>query len=294
MGLLERHGKDGTRRSAPKSCQNGRKRASAGPTSRENVEPGATVYTDALTSYDGLERPSTSTRSSTTPKRYVDGNVHTNGLENFWSLLKRGHQGHLRLRRAVPLFRYLDEQAFRFNEPQARARRRRSGSRTSSISGWPAAHVCGLDRIGRRGRGNGLGREGGGERYNCRERPMATIRTKKKIGKTTVNAKVSHGGGRAVQIDKTGGSSVATFDSIRVLITKEDDAWLAQGLDIDYATDGDSLADVSDRGRPSDDGRCQLAGAWQHWSIAACCAPRRVGLFHKRHSCANASAGLPS
>ena len=46
---------------------------------------------------------------------YVNGNVHTNGCENFWSLLKRVIKGTYV---SVPfhLFRYLDEQSFRFNE----------------------------------------------------------------------------------------------------------------------------------------------------------------------------------
>ena len=47
---------------------------------------------------------------------YVDGAVHTNGLENFWSLLKRGINGTYVSVEPYHLFRYIDEQAFRFNE----------------------------------------------------------------------------------------------------------------------------------------------------------------------------------
>jgi hypothetical protein len=47
--------------------------------------------------------------------KYVDGRVHTNGLENFWSLLKRGLAGTYVSVEPFHLFRYLDEQAFRFN-----------------------------------------------------------------------------------------------------------------------------------------------------------------------------------
>jgi len=47
--------------------------------------------------------------------QYVDGNVHTNGMENFWSLLKRGLHGTYVSVEPFHLFRYLDEQAFRFN-----------------------------------------------------------------------------------------------------------------------------------------------------------------------------------
>jgi transposase-like protein len=46
---------------------------------------------------------------------YVDGQVHTNGLENFWSLLKRGIGGTYVAVEPFHLFRYVDEQAFRFN-----------------------------------------------------------------------------------------------------------------------------------------------------------------------------------
>src|SRR5437879_10540591 len=47
--------------------------------------------------------------------QYVDGRVHTNGLENFWSLLKRGIAGTYVSVEPFHLFRYLDEQMFRFN-----------------------------------------------------------------------------------------------------------------------------------------------------------------------------------
>ena len=47
--------------------------------------------------------------------RYVDGQVHTNGLENFWSLLKRGLAGTYVSVEPFHLFRYLDEQSFRYN-----------------------------------------------------------------------------------------------------------------------------------------------------------------------------------
>jgi hypothetical protein len=49
-------------------------------------------------------------------ERYVDGKVHTNGLENFWCLLKRTIKGTYVNVEPFHLFRYLDEQSFRFNE----------------------------------------------------------------------------------------------------------------------------------------------------------------------------------
>ena len=47
---------------------------------------------------------------------YVKGHVHTSGLENFWSLLKRSLSGIYISVEPFHLFRYLDEQAFRFND----------------------------------------------------------------------------------------------------------------------------------------------------------------------------------
>jgi ISXO2 transposase-like protein len=52
-------------------------------------------------------------------EKYVDGEVHTNGIENFWSLLKRGLKGTYIAVEPFHLFRYLDEQAFRFNNRKA-------------------------------------------------------------------------------------------------------------------------------------------------------------------------------
>jgi hypothetical protein len=48
-------------------------------------------------------------------EEYVRGNVHTNGMENFWSLLKRSINGSYVSVEPFHLFRYVDEQAFRFN-----------------------------------------------------------------------------------------------------------------------------------------------------------------------------------
>ena len=48
-------------------------------------------------------------------ERYVDGQVHTNGMENFWSLLKRGLKGTYVSVEPFHLHRYIDEQCFRFN-----------------------------------------------------------------------------------------------------------------------------------------------------------------------------------
>jgi len=79
-----------------------------------NVEPGAALYTDALKSYDGLAEYQHQVIDHA--EAYVDGAVHTNRMENFWSLLKRAIKGTYVSVEPFHLFRYLDEQSFRYNE----------------------------------------------------------------------------------------------------------------------------------------------------------------------------------
>jgi transposase-like protein len=84
---------------------------------RANVAPGAELNTDALKSYDGLEEYTHKVVDHA--EQYVDGTVHTNRLENFWSLLKRSIKGTYVSVEPFHLFRYLDEQSFRYNERTA-------------------------------------------------------------------------------------------------------------------------------------------------------------------------------
>lgn len=79
-----------------------------------HVERGAEVHTDELSSYRGLD-PDYVHKFVNHAERYVDGHVHTNSLENFWTLLKRTIGGTYTSCEPFHLFRYLDEQAFRFN-----------------------------------------------------------------------------------------------------------------------------------------------------------------------------------
>jgi len=81
---------------------------------KKHVEAGAALYTDALLSYNGLAGDYAHQVIDHAAK-YVDGRVHTNGLENFWSLLKRGISGTYVSVEPFHLFRYLDEQTFRYN-----------------------------------------------------------------------------------------------------------------------------------------------------------------------------------
>jgi transposase-like protein len=81
---------------------------------RQHVTAESTLFTDALPSYEGLIRDYKH-QVIDHAIAYVDGKVHTNNLENFWSLLKRGLRGTYVSVEPFHLFRYLDEQAFRYN-----------------------------------------------------------------------------------------------------------------------------------------------------------------------------------
>jgi transposase-like protein len=85
------------------------------PAIAQNVQAGATVYTDAHGSYSGLWFGFVHNFIDHTTA-YIRGRVHTNGLENFWSLLKRSVRGTYIRPAAFHLTRYVDEQVFRFNE----------------------------------------------------------------------------------------------------------------------------------------------------------------------------------
>jgi len=108
MGILERGGKIRT------AVIPNRKRKVLQDEVRKHVEAGAALYTDALMSYEGLATDYVH-QVVDHAVQYVDGRVHTNGLENFWSLLKRGIAGTYVSVEPFHLFRYLDEQMFRYN-----------------------------------------------------------------------------------------------------------------------------------------------------------------------------------
>jgi len=113
MGLLERHGPDGHSRIRAKVISNTSRRVFRSIVKR-NVEAGADVFTDAHPSY-ALLRNTYAHQVIDHAESYVRGRVHTNGLENFWSLLKRAIKGTYVSIEPFHLFRYLDEQSFRYN-----------------------------------------------------------------------------------------------------------------------------------------------------------------------------------
>jgi hypothetical protein len=92
-----------------------RKRALLQAIVKEHVAPGAEIFTDALKSYEGLEDDYLH-QFVDHAVEYVKGHVHTNGTENFWCLLKRSLKGTYVSVAAYHLLRYVDEQAFRYNE----------------------------------------------------------------------------------------------------------------------------------------------------------------------------------
>jgi len=84
------------------------------PMVRKHVQAGSALYSDELGGYKGLQGEYQH-QVIDHAVQYVDGRVHTNTLENFWSLLQRSISGTYVSVEPFHLFRYLDEQMFRFN-----------------------------------------------------------------------------------------------------------------------------------------------------------------------------------
>lgn len=123
MGLLERHGEVRT-----VVIPNTKRKHLRGAIN-VHVEPGSIVYSDAFRSYNDLNTDYIHNVINHAEK-YVDGHIHTNGIENFWSLLKRSIRGTYVSVEPFHLFRYLDEQTFRFN-----SRHGNDGERFERVTG---------------------------------------------------------------------------------------------------------------------------------------------------------------
>jgi transposase-like protein len=108
FGMLERGGK------VVAVVVPNRRKNNLQPAIRAHVAAKSALYSDALMSYQGL-KPDFAHQTIDHAERYVEGQVHTNGLENFWSLLKRGLKGTYIAVEPFHLFRYVDEQVFRYN-----------------------------------------------------------------------------------------------------------------------------------------------------------------------------------
>jgi transposase-like protein len=118
MGLLERH--DGKKHSTVRAAVvPDRKRQTLHEVIHKNVEPGSQIYTDALQAYAGMG-PDFIHQFIDHAEKYVEGQVHTNGLENFWALFKRCIKGtHVSIE-PFHLAAYVDSEAFRFNHREVK------------------------------------------------------------------------------------------------------------------------------------------------------------------------------
>ena len=114
------------------------------PIVRQHVEAGSALFTDEMGGYKGLNSEYVHEIIDHAVK-LVNGRVHTNGIENFWSLPKRGLSGTYVSVELFHLFRYLDEQVFRFNN---RATKKASSHRFRPLlccpisSGWQTPYLC--------------------------------------------------------------------------------------------------------------------------------------------------------
>ena len=110
LGMLER----GARKRVRTAVIGDRKKKSIAAHVLTNVAKGAEIHTDEFSQgWYGNDQFVHNVVNHAV--EYVNGNVHTNGMENFWSLLKRTLSGTYVSVEPFHLFRYLDEQAFRFN-----------------------------------------------------------------------------------------------------------------------------------------------------------------------------------
>ena len=107
MGILKRGGEVRT------SVVENRKKKPLQAEVRKHVEAGSALYSDELKSYEGLAGEYAH-EVINHAVAYVDGKIHTNRMENFWSLLKRGLNGTYVSVEPFHLFRYLDE-TYRYN-----------------------------------------------------------------------------------------------------------------------------------------------------------------------------------
>jgi len=111
MGLLERHSKTARVKVLPNT-----RAFHVRMNLIRNVEEGTTVHSDALKSYARIPEDGFIHEFVDHAETYVRDNVHTNGLENFWSLFKRSLKGTYVSVEPYHLQAYADEQCFRFNQ----------------------------------------------------------------------------------------------------------------------------------------------------------------------------------
>jgi transposase-like protein len=108
VGMLERGGK------VRAQVIPDRRKPHLEPALRAHVDAGSVLMTDEFDVYKWIDSDYVH-KIVNHLEHYVDGTVHTNGIENFWSLLKRQLHGTYISVEPFHLFRYVDEQAYRFN-----------------------------------------------------------------------------------------------------------------------------------------------------------------------------------
>ena len=115
IGMVERSTANRPGRVIARVAENARRDTLHG-LAKEYILPGSTVFTDDYVSYDGLEKHGyVHKRIRHSAKIYVSGDIHTQAIEGFWSLVKRGIGGVYHNVSAKMLQSYLDEYAFRYN-----------------------------------------------------------------------------------------------------------------------------------------------------------------------------------
>jgi transposase-like protein/ribosomal protein L37AE/L43A len=128
MGMLDRQ----TREVRAKVIPNA-KRATLQNEILKNVGFNAHIYTDQHLGYEGLDQLKRFTHKTVNhTMEYVKGRVHTQGIENFWALLKRSLKGTYVAVEPFHLDRYVDEQAFRFN---SRVKKQNDAQRLDKLTG---------------------------------------------------------------------------------------------------------------------------------------------------------------
>ncbi|HEV2960537.1 MAG TPA: IS1595 family transposase [Candidatus Angelobacter sp.] len=148
MGILDR-----SKKKVRTQVITDRKKDTLYPIVKKHVMAGTALYSDELTGYMGLgseyERGVVDHAVA-----YVDEKIHTNGMENYWSLFKRGLNGTYVSVEPFHLFRYLDEQEFRYNNRATKDNPLNDGDRfqlaMSQIVGkrLTYAHLTGKDQVG--------------------------------------------------------------------------------------------------------------------------------------------------
>jgi transposase-like protein len=114
VGALER-GTDERPSRVIASVQSDRTRPTLHTVVRSTIRVGSTVYTDALTAYLGLDGLHYAHNVIDHSVAYAEGQVHTNGIESFWNLFKRGVKGTYTHMAPKNMDRYVAERVFAFN-----------------------------------------------------------------------------------------------------------------------------------------------------------------------------------